>query len=252
MLRSTKLALAGLSLAVAIGALAWSLSPRAVAEDKPAMALITSLPIYWNESAEMGGLLDGSGEVHWVRQQLETDYRLLPLDVLAGEGEAEPSSELAATQKLLIAQPYPLPPADLAALDQWVRDGGKVLLFADPMLTEHSEFALGDRRRPQSIAMLSPLLARWGLELRYETSEADASSVDWNGVGLPLAKPGRFTPLASDFAACDLAAGGVIAECRVGKGRALLVADAAMLDAEQGNAARQQALEALLASAFRE
>lgn len=214
-----------LLVAGAIAAWAWSREPAA----KPPLGLYTSLPIYWAEAGSVSEALDGGGEPHWVRGTLEADYRLIPLDTL------DPA-DLAPLTRLVMAQPRPLAPGENVALDDWVRRGGRLLMFADPFLTEHSRFPLGDKRRPQDVALLSPILARWGLELTFDEDQGDGERAARLGsVALPHRLSGRFrvvTPGAP--ATCELTAGGLVATCRIGAGRALVVADAAVLEHERG------------------
>jgi hypothetical protein len=145
---------------------------------------------------------------------------------------------------LVLAQPQPLMPEENVALDAWVRRGGRLLLFVDPMLTAASEFALGDPRGPQRVAMLSPILRHWGLELQFDAAQAPGEHVvDYRGAALPVNLAGRFA--VSREARCRLQAASVVAECRVGLGRVLAVADAGVFDGD--DAGRSKALSALLA-----
>ena len=154
-----KLAVAAVVLAlVAFAIAAWAI-PRASKARTP-LGLFSSLPIYWAESTSIDETLDSSRPQHWVRAALERDRELVPLDTLDGP-------ELARFDDLILAQPRPLSPAENVALDQWVRNGGRLLLFADPLLTEHSRFALGDKRRPQDIVLLRGDVLR----LRYDAGQ---------------------------------------------------------------------------------
>lgn len=200
--------------------------------EKPLIGLFTSLPIYWGEAADMADLLSAEREQHWVRGELERQYRLQPLDVLVdGEG---PNS-LAGLRHLVLAQPRALSPVENVALDGWVRRGGRLLLFADPMLTEESHLPLGDRRRPQDVALVSPILNHWGLRLEYDESQsAGVRTATLYGNDVPVDLAGRLSLLAanpSDGPRCIVTGNGLAAECAIGKGLALIVADAALLDA---------------------
>lgn len=233
---------AGLLLAVlALAAFAWPTGEP----DKRALGLFTSLPIYWNEPASVSEALDGEGSAHWVRTRLEREYRLVPLDTLDG-------GELASLAELVMAQPRPLAPRENVALDTWVRDGGRLLLFADPLLTEESRFMLGDKRRPQDVVLISPILTRWGLELTFDDSQPDAERVvRYRSAALPEHLAGRLRPLKPGApATCVLAADGLVAECAIGKGRAVIVADAAMLEAHRAQSGADAGLTTLLTSAF--
>jgi hypothetical protein len=213
--------------------------------ERPRLGLFTSLPIYWPESGSIGEALDGGDNRHWVRGALEQDYVLVPLDTLDGP-------ETAKLDLLLIAQPRPLAPAENVALDHWVRDGGRVLLFADPFLTEESRFAIGDKRRPQDVVLLSPILQRWGLDLTFDADQPDGErTVVLGDERLPERLSGRFRLVRPGAPAhCSLAARALIADCRVGKGRATAVADAALLDARRSSGEGGAPLSALLDRAF--
>ena len=205
---------------------AWAWHGRV--SERPRLGLFTSLPIYWAESGSVGEALEGGGQRHWVRSALEDAYVLVPLDTLDGP-EAGP------LDRLVMAQPRPLSPPENVALDQWVRKGGRLLLFADPFLTEESRFAIGDKRRPQGAVLLSPILARWGLELTFDDRRSD--EIDWvkdGGENLPERLGGRWRLLPSNAGgACTVAAKGLVARCRVGNGSVLAIADAAMLEADR-------------------
>ena len=137
---------------------------------------------------------------------------------------------MASGSLLVMAQPRPLSPPENVALDRWVRGGGHLLLFADPMLTYDSIFALGDKRRPQDVVLLSPILTRWGLGLSFDEDQPGGEQLaDFGGAKLLVNLPGRFSPLQHS-SNCSLIAGGLGARCKVGKGRVLAMADAALLE----------------------
>lgn len=209
---------------------------------KTELGLFSSLPIYWLEAADIAEALNGKGQVHWVRSALEEESRLLPLDTLDGD-------ELGRLDRLIMAQPRPLAPPENVALDDWVRGGGRLLLFADPMSTEHSRFGLGDRRRPQDTVVLSPILRRWGVELMFDDDQPEAlRTVRFAGVPIPVRLSGSFRAVSAGAAAeCDIGSESVIARCRIGKGAVLMVADAAVLSDADGD---ERALRALAESAF--
>lgn len=208
----------------------WALSPQASAERRP-LGLMTTLPIYWGEAAGMDELIAGTSEPHWARSELERDYDLVPLDSLTGaDGLGKPGG----LDRLLLAQPRALSGPENVALDNWVRGGGHLLLFADPMMTGHSRFSIGDRRRPQDVILLSPILSRWGLTLHFDEAQSTDERIEkFGNIDLPVDLAGSFSVAATAPGApaeCKLAAGGIVAECVIGKGRALIIADAALLD----------------------
>jgi hypothetical protein len=115
------------------------------------IGLYSSLPILWRESGDLSGLLDTERPQQWALGVLGKYGTVRPLDDLSGSGSGPP---LPPGALLVLAQPRPLTPDENVALDNWVRAGGRVLLFADPMLTAESRFALGDSRHPQDIVLL--------------------------------------------------------------------------------------------------
>lgn len=217
-------ALAALVIA-GVGALAWSRP----AEEKTKLGLFTSLPIYWSESASVGEALENANSRHWVRQALEEEHELVPLDAL------EPQA-LAGIRELVMAQPRPLSPSENVALDDWVAGGGRLLVFADPFLTEESRFSLGDKRRPQDVVLLSPILARWGLELTFDDRQSDTINwIRYGGETIPERLAGRWKLLPQgDHSNCKLSAEGLVAQCRIGAGSVLAVADGALVEAMRG------------------
>ena len=237
-------------LAIAAAVVAGLLQAQAHRE-RPALGLFTTLPIYWGEAAQLSDLLAEDREPHWVRRVLEEDYAVRPLDVLDA-GKAGDS--LTGLRFLLMAQPRALSPAENVVLDAWVRGGGRLLLFADPMLTEESSFAIGDKRRPHDVVLLSPILAHWGLDLQFdEEQEAGIRTVSVFGTELPVDLHGRLALRTPTGAAgsCRIATGGLAANCAIGRGRALILADAALLDAGASDPeTRQAALSALVEAAF--
>jgi len=196
-------------------------------ETLPPVALLTSLPILWHETHELSDYLESGQPEHWARPVMERGGPIMALDSLAPSGEVFP---VPSGTLLIMAQPYPLSPEEYVALDDWVRSGGRVLLFADPMLTADSAFALGDRRRPQDIAVLTPILTRWGLALRFNPERSiGEQTISIEGGKLPVNLPGSFL-LLSGSSHCMIEVEGLLAECGIGEGRLLAVADAALLE----------------------
>ncbi|HKT84629.1 MAG TPA: ABC transporter [Novosphingobium sp.] len=207
------------------------------------LGLYTSLPILWGESGDIRGFLNPGEARHWARQTLGSARSLVPLDSLADASGALP---LSGNSVLLLAQPRPLTPQENVALDNWVRSGGRVLLFVDPMLTAPSIFALGDTRRPQDVAMLSPILGRWGLVLEFDEAQQPGERlVALREGGMPVNLPGRFRltgKSGNEGSSCSLEAAGFLADCRVGAGQVLALADAALFeDSRDPNDAQERA-----------
>jgi len=243
--------LVAIVIALSGGLAAWLVAGGASAgsqRQQPPLALFTTMPIYWSEAADLSGLLDDRTRPHWARVLIEEERPLVPLDVLG-------SDRLSAFRDLLMVQPRVLSAAENVALDDWVRRGGRLLLFADPMLTAHSRFGIGDRRRPQDVVLLSPILSRWGLRLEFDAGQPPGEhEVELLGEAMTVDLPGRFglTPTAPDApATCRLLAENLAADCSIGKGRAFVVADAALLDGDAADASRRgEALVRLMTEAF--
>lgn len=230
-------ALAAVLLLLAGGVAMWALAGE---RSRPPLGLFTSLPIYWAETSSIAEAIDGKASPHWARTALDRDYRVKPLDTLE-------AAELSGIERLVLAQPRPLAPAENVALDDWVRGGGRLLLFADPFLTERSRFPIGDKRRPQDVVLVSPILAHWGLELRFDEEQGEGErTARIGGRTVPVHLAGH---LAADAGgSCSIADGGLTADCAVGKGRVLVVADAALLEGDRTDGTA--VLGALTARAF--
>jgi len=218
------------------------LAAQDLPRDPPAandLAVMGTIPIYWGERGDMAELLAPEGPGHWARPVIEQSWRLRPLDYLSAEA-------LAGYSRLLLAQPRGLTAEENVALDAWVRGGGRVLLFADPQMTGHSRFAIGDRRRPQDVALLSPILGHWGLELRFDEAQPEGREMrDGVPQPIPVELAGELV-LRSAASNCALLGAGIAAECGLGEGIALVVADAAVFDGDAPGEGASGALEALL------
>ncbi|QYJ08050.1 GldG family protein [Qipengyuania flava] len=191
------------------------------AGDRPEVGLFSTLPIYWGEGG-FAAVLDGTDEKSWVRRVLEQSYTLEPLDTLEAEA-------LAGLDRVILAQPRPLAPSENVALDDWVSAGGQLLVFADPLLTHHSDFALGDKRRPQDVVLISPILTRWGLELRFDEAQPGGERLVETPYGeTPINLAGELALRASSQ--CSLEGEGLFARCAIGEGQVLVMVDAALLE----------------------
>jgi hypothetical protein len=205
------LALAGA--AIALGrSRSGSLGPRPEAQ-RPALLLLTSLPLMFSEDFSLKG--GGSPAL----KRLETRYRVVPISVTSPE-------ELTKGGLLMMAQPQAQPPENLVALDDWVRAGGRVLLLADPLLEWPSTRPLGDPTRPPPMFADTGLLAHWGLRLD-SPDERGAIRRKLGGFDVLAVSPGVLS------GRCAIGSGGVVADCRIGKGVAIVVADADLLNVER-------------------
>ncbi|WP_397581725.1 Gldg family protein [Sphingorhabdus sp.] len=200
-------------------------APRPVdSRPKPPLGLMTTLPLLWSE----GGIeadLSKDAAPHPAFTRLSDHYNITPVDDLKAWA---PKSK----QLLLLAQPRTFAPDELVWIDNWVRQGGHVLILADPALQWGSLYPLGDKRRPLFTSMLSPLFAYWGVELALPL--ADEAPVSMRKIGvfnIRTVTAGEWLPKAPGAeGSCAILAKGLLADCRIGKGRAVLMADADFLD----------------------
>ncbi|WP_311268493.1 ABC transporter [Sphingobium sp. WCS2017Hpa-17] len=134
--------------------------------DRPTLAVISGLPLFWDEAGR-----DGPRDAPIVTI-LRARFIVTPLD--------DPLQlKASGARRVLLAQPRALTPVQLVAIDQWVRDGGTALVLADPLLRWPSDLPLGDRRRAPAASLLQPLLGHWGFrpfavkdeEIRYRTPD---------------------------------------------------------------------------------
>ena len=180
------------------------------AEERPTLLLLTSLPIVFGE--KFGLAENGSA----VLSRLETRYQVQPISV-------SDAGSLGGAKLLLAAHPNAQPAENLVALDKWVRGGGRLLLLADPMLEWRSERPLGDPLRPPPGFADTGLLRHWGLRL---DAPDERGPVERNVAGqrVLFASPGRL------HGRCAVEGDGLVARCAIGRGRAIIVADADFLD----------------------
>lgn len=179
------------------------LEPRPAAE-RPTLALVTSLPLIFGESFG----LDRTGSAALAR--LEQRYRVVPI------GVADAAS-LKGKKLLLMAHPRAQPAEALVELDQWVRDGGRLLLLADPRLDWPSERPLGDRLRPPPAFADTGLLKHWGLRLAEPPAGSTAGRLTSNG-------------------RCGVEEEATVARCRVGQGIVTILADADFINSDEPEA----------------
>lgn len=223
-----KRVLAVLAIAMlAAGALALAGRQRP-APDRPTLLLLTSLPIVFSEdfSLESGGSP--------ALKALEARYNVKLISVAS-------AAELGSERLLLLAHPPAQTAENLVALDEWVRAGGRVLLLADPMLEWPSSRPLGDPLRPAPMFADTGLLARWGLRLDAP-DEAGPKMQKLAGLEVMTASPGTL------HGRCRISANRLTAACAIGKGRAIVVADADFIGVENLDGPVDRNLDALVAT----
>ncbi|WP_422344295.1 Gldg family protein [Parasphingorhabdus sp.] len=193
--------------------------------------LMTSLPIIWGEGASMETILDGKTSAAPIYTYWQQQHDIIAVDSFEGLDESD-------AEIVLLAQPPAMAPADIAAVDAWVRAGGKAIILTDPMLIWPTELSLGDKRRPLASGLLSPLLEHWGLELQAP-DEAGSGGVEleFSGVTISTAGIGTFKLLpqrgadkGADRSSCVLSTANVMASCQVGEGKVIILADADFLN----------------------
>ncbi|MCC7394136.1 MAG: hypothetical protein IT553_04695 [Sphingomonadaceae bacterium] len=197
---------------------------------RPHVALISALPL--------GGTIAGFG----ADGRLGMPMAPSPMySALARDFALRTPANVAAVPRditLLLIQPPALAPADLVALDAFVRGGGRAIILADGLYSGALAHGADGRANAAPVtSLLTPLLSHWGLELDAPDGLTErAAVVHIDGEKLQLFSPGRFRTISAD-GACRLLAQSYIADCRIGAGRALLISDADMVDAALWHAA---------------
>lgn len=199
------------------------------AEARPPLALLTSLPIAFGEEFTL------EGPKPPLLARLEQDYEVVPVD---GPEQLRPSS------LLLAIQPQALTAERLVALDKWVRDGGRVVLLADPALAFESSRPLGDRFRPPFQFPDTGLLRHWGVGLQGPAGNqpGEAELVLGPALAVRSRTVGRFDIAGGTCRGAEAGGSSATVRCPIGKGRAVLVADA-----DFAMSPREEDREALLA-----
>ena len=194
---------------------------------RPTLLLLTSLPIVFGEDFA----LESGGSP--ALTELEKRYRVVPISIAD-------TPDLSKGRLLLMAHPRAQPPENLVLLDEWVRQGGHVLLLADPMLEWPSERPPGDRLRPAPMFADTGLLAHWGLRLDAPAQRAKQRR-SLGGYDVLTDSPGEL------FGSCAIRKDRLVAHCRIGKGRATVVADADLLGVDHLDNRASRNLDGLLA-----
>jgi ABC-type uncharacterized transport system involved in gliding motility auxiliary subunit len=205
-----------------------------VSPKRPVIGLMTTLPLRWQEG-DIGDVIGSAGIASPAFERISIDYDIRSIDNLG------PKS-LDGVSALMLAQSRALSPGELVDLDAWVRKGGKLLVLADPALHWESIYPLGDKRRPLFTSLLSPLFAHWGLELVLPVAQGDEKYqiIVVNEQTIRTVTVGAWQALSKSTAQCSITENKIIAKCKIGDGRVILVADADLLDAEfwQGSGVR--------------
>ncbi|RHW18056.1 hypothetical protein D1610_06055 [Sphingomonas gilva] len=181
-----------------------------------AVTLLSALPLARGEG-DVADVLAGRSAPDPLYRWLERRRGIAPIDAVG-------AGALGRAPVLLAIQPRALAPEELVAIDDWVREGGRAVMFVDPLLGWPSRYPIGDARRAPLSDMLGPIETHWGLTM---TPGADGVRRLPGGGRVTVSGAGTW---ASD-GRCRVTLGGLIADCAIGRGRALLVADADLLHA---------------------
>jgi hypothetical protein len=198
-----------------------SVSPEA---PRGPLHILTGLPLFWGEGG-IADVLKGKSQKSVLIEGLEADGSVTAIENLDGD-------VLAQTKLLLMIQPPALIPEELVALDTWVRSGGRVVILADPDLAWESTLMPGDPRRAPVRSLLSPLLSHWGLTLVPDPPKDDPVAVNVGGRLVNMMRAGQWK--RSSGGRCRVQNSSRIAKCSLGKGRAILVADADFVNPDSG------------------
>ena len=188
------------------------------------LGVMTSLPLLWGEG-DVGEIIQQGSKPLAAYERLDARYDVRMIDSLNAKN-------LKSVHMLLLAQSRALAPAEFVALDNWVRKGGHLIILADPALQWESRYPLGDKRRPLFTSLLSPLFKHWGLELTLPIGD-DESGVIIRKIGnysiRTVTRGSWQRAKQTGQAECRIAESEIVAECKVGKGTALLIADSDLL-----------------------
>jgi hypothetical protein len=187
------------------------------ASSRPPLLLMSALPLIWGET----GPFDPASRPAAAFSALEREFDIRPIDYLD-------EASLRHGRLMLLAQPRALAPAELVALDAWVRRGGRLMVLADPELSWPTSLPIGDARRAPPTSLLTPLLDHWGLALSPPDRRLALEMVGDGEADrlLALQTPGRWRTTGG---ACRVGPRDFLASCAIGAGRVRLVADADLL-----------------------
>lgn len=176
-------------------------------EEAPQLLVLSSLPLRFTD----GFSLEAAPSP--LHEALDADFSLVAIEAASPEA-------LAQGDLLLMAHPRAQTAENLVALDDWVRGGGRVLLLADPAFAGAGELPTG--MGPPPYFADTGLLGHWGVTLEGPLTPGEAAVGGETGALLVTA-PGR---LAASGEACVIRDDGFRADCRIGEGHAIILADA--------------------------
>ncbi len=192
-----------------------------VIKQRAPVQVLTALPLFWGEG-EFGAVLKGETGQSALVTALEKDGPLRAIERADGNS-LDPKSIL------LLIQPPALAPEELVAIDRHVRDGGRVVVLADPELSWEQGAPIGSRSRAPAQSMLAPLYEHWGLMLNADKTGDVIVDTVFFAQGAGLLTPGRWSFQGKgsfEGKGCVLTSDNRLADCHIGKGRVILIADA--------------------------
>ena len=184
--------------------------PVQPAPHPPRLSVITGLPLFWRDGAQVDAPI-----VTVLRQRFDVQPLDSPLALVNSRART-----------LLLAQPRAFSMDELVALNAWISRGGKALLLADPELRWPMDLPLGDRRRPPAVSLLAAMIEYWGVKL-LPPGAGEKRHFLGDGRVLTLYAASGFADAGPD---CHIAGRGLVARCMVGRGRVTIVADADLID----------------------
>lgn len=193
---------------------ALALVPLPAAAERPRISLLTALPLVWGEG-DASELLNGGAGRSATLKALDAEFDIRAIDTI--------STKALGRSIAVLAQPRRLAPYELVAFDKWLRKGGRALIFADPELLWPSRHAPGDVRRAPLVTLLDPLFAHWRVALG--DSDRGERMAKAGALTIATTAAGTWKGPTTCFAPDPL-----VFDCRIGKGRVILIGDADMLD----------------------
>lgn len=191
--------------------------------DRPKLGLMTSIPLILGE-VSVEQMVSGQSEPAVAYTVLKKYYNVIPLNAI--------DDRVSQFNHILLAQANPLTAEELVRLDRWVREGGHIVILSDAALQWHSEYSLGDKRRPLFTSLLSPLFSYWGLEQLLLMDDPKQQIIDIDDYQINTVTPAQWSMVTSEAkgVSCNLSENRFEAICTIGEGRAVLIGDSDFID----------------------
>lgn len=132
---------------------------------KPVIGVLTDLPLLPESDSKVEQIQEGQ----IIFRQLQKHYELIK------PGREQP--DLQSLDLLILAQPQKMPSTTLSAINQFVMNGGRLLVFVDPFVyvqqLEKKSQAATTQAQPEQASGLSELFATWGVEFNPQQAILD-------------------------------------------------------------------------------